>query len=592
MQGKGAGPVNRVELESQVLCAALRQSFHLRDKIGGFTSVRELSHLFPDLLPPPEKDDDEANSNKSNYYAVLGIKPQSAANGVISAYLRSVRKFLKTKTVKDNRQEYNRILNAGFILRKPRLRVSHDVVVTRRWLHEESRRALVTQQEITVDQTVAVKALMENIQGPLRAESTPAPQPPMPARVAVDPNETPSAPMPVLPPASAKPAVPTPPAPTVPAPPTLPTGTPSKIHSTPPVAEVPAKAPALPNLSEPAPKAPAIVAGSQEVHSVAPPLPPVIAAAMQAQDGKPVAEVASVGVPTPVAAKITHAVPPMPPLPAKFYDPAAYAEPPSSAESAPTAPVVNTPVVPPQPVLPTPAPDAEPVKEAPAAQVAPPPPAVPVATPPENVFPQPPLPVQTPAAEVPVAPALPAAEAPVETYQPPVEPPRQPQVPIAPMTAPAAVPDISAYAAEAAAEDTRRGGRISREATFVFDESALVRPQSNQKAQVPMVIQLLEAAQIIGALEVQALTAQMEFAPNVPVERLILNAGYVNQTELASIKLGESLLQQGRITMAQFQVAIYDERSSGLRMAESLQVRGWLSVEVRNAIDDWHRKRS
>ena len=43
--------------------------------------------------------------------------------------------------------------------------------------------------------------------------------------------------------------------------------------------------------------------------------------------------------------------------------------------------------------------------------------------------------------------------------------------------------------------------------------------------------------------------------------------------------------------MAQFQVAFYDERYSGLRMAESLQVRGWLSVEVRNAIDEWHKKR-
>ena len=66
MQGKGAGPVNRVELESQVLCAALRQSFFGKDKIGSFTSIRELSHLFPDLLPPPEEKDSISETNKAD----------------------------------------------------------------------------------------------------------------------------------------------------------------------------------------------------------------------------------------------------------------------------------------------------------------------------------------------------------------------------------------------------------------------------------------------------------------------------------------------------------------------------------------------
>src|SRR5262249_17905523 len=105
------------------------------------------------------------------------------------------------------------------------------------------------------------------------------------------------------------------------------------------------------------------------------------------------------------------------------------------------------------------------------------------------------------------------------------------------------------------------------------------------------VVQMLEAAQIIGPVEVQALRAQIELAPNIPVERHIVNNGYLTPTELASAKLGENLIQNGKITMAQFQVAFYDERMSGLRMGESLQVRGWLSVEVRNAIDEWQKKR-
>ncbi|MBX9686598.1 MAG: hypothetical protein K2X27_07840 [Candidatus Obscuribacterales bacterium] len=133
MQGKGAGAVNRVELECQVLCAALRQSWVREDKVGAFTSIRELSHLFPDLLPPPEE---RNGSNKANYYDSISIKPQAGLNGIVVGYLRAVRKFLKDYNPRDYKDYYNTILNAGFVLRKPRLRLSHDLVVARRWLYE------------------------------------------------------------------------------------------------------------------------------------------------------------------------------------------------------------------------------------------------------------------------------------------------------------------------------------------------------------------------------------------------------------------------------------------------------------------------
>lgn len=132
---KASGPVNRVELECQVLCAALRQSWVRQDKVGAFTSIRELSHLFPDLLPPPEEKD---GSNKANYYEVLGVRPQSGLNAIMVGYLRRVRNFLKARNPKDCKVEFNTILNAGFVLRKPRLRLSHDLVVARRWLYDSS----------------------------------------------------------------------------------------------------------------------------------------------------------------------------------------------------------------------------------------------------------------------------------------------------------------------------------------------------------------------------------------------------------------------------------------------------------------------
>jgi hypothetical protein len=97
---------------------------------------------------------------------------------------------------------------------------------------------------------------------------------------------------------------------------------------------------------------------------------------------------------------------------------------------------------------------------------------------------------------------------------------------------------------------------------------------------LPTLIELLRAAQIIGAAEVQALTNQMRSFPDVPVSDLVLSAGYVTEGEMKSLQLGEFLLGQGKIDIGQFCVAMYDERTTGVKMAESLQVRGWLSTEV------------
>ena len=97
---------------------------------------------------------------------------------------------------------------------------------------------------------------------------------------------------------------------------------------------------------------------------------------------------------------------------------------------------------------------------------------------------------------------------------------------------------------------------------------------------LPTLIELLRVAQIIAAAEVQALTNQMRSFPDVPVADLVLSAGYVTEGEMRSLQLGEYLLGQGKIDIGQFCVAMYDERTTGVKMAESLQVRGWLSTEV------------
>ena len=430
MQGKGAGAVNRVELECQVLCAALRQSWVRRDKVGAFTSIRELSHLFPDLLPPPEE---RVSTNKANYYEVLGVRPQSGLNSIVVGYLRTVRKFLKEYNPKDHRQFYNTMLNAGFVLRKPRLRLSHDLVVARRWLYDSQAQ---DDEEVILDADgMPITPAGEVEQGQAVAQEAAQAQQASQAQ----------------------------------------------------------EVSAAQNNSQPA------------AHEIA-------ASAEQgtASDSLAAAE---------AAWKSNQA-----------------AQHQQAASAAPAAAEQQSPWQQPQSEIPYM--DYSRFQKASESAQAAPPPAVPAS---EPAAPPPPTPPTPPAPHVqnlePERGAPPPAVAP------------EPVIP-----------------------------------EFKFDEAQLRKPEV--EIDLPSIIRLMEASHLIGKLEVQAIKAQMVLAPNIPAEQLVINAGYATRTELASLKLAQDLLSAGKITMAQFQVAMYDERTSGLRMAESLQVRGWLETEVKNSIEE------
>ncbi|MFN8659087.1 MAG: hypothetical protein U0105_22310 [Candidatus Obscuribacterales bacterium] len=531
MQAKGAGPVNRVELESQVLCAALRQSWNLKDKIGSFTSVRELSHLFPDLLPPPE-DKTDGPSNKANYYELLGIRAQSSSSSVIAAYLRKVRKFLRDRKVREAKNEYNTLLNAGFILRKPRLRLSHDLVVVRRWLFETPEAKPEPSQEDTVTGVPAVSV------ADIKAAAAAAAAAAEAAKPALAEGVTP--PKPVIPSLGTPTAPPKPPTPVAPAVPVEPTPAPA--------AEIPAPVEAAP----PPPPPPPPVEAPVEIPMEPPPaeVPPL-----------PVAPAVE-EVPLPAAAETP--TPPLPPLADLAFEAA-------SANGGDQAAVEAVPpITPPLPAAGEPA--------APAAEER----RLPIGS---EVDTSPPTHEHITAEFVAYDPSIgtpPTAPLPAADTEIPVDLP-------SPLAAGDAVPRFDKVEIPAKPALKKKLSEPKKE-EFVFTERDLYAPRAEVKIPVPRIIQLMEAAQFIGSLEVKALQAQMQLAPNIPVEKLILNAGYVQPQELASLKLGETLLAQGRITMAQFQVAIYDERTSGLRMAESLQVRGWLTVETRNSIEEWNRK--
>ncbi len=71
----------------------------------------------------------------------------------------------------------------------------------------------------------------------------------------------------------------------------------------------------------------------------------------------------------------------------------------------------------------------------------------------------------------------------------------------------------------------------------------------------------------------------MAIAPEIPLKELVLSAGYVTDTQMQSLQVGEYLLSSGQISMHQLAVAMYDELTGMCKMAESLQVRGWLNTQ-------------
>jgi len=126
-----SGGANRIELESQILCSSLRLSWAGDDTEGVLTVVRQLYQLFPDLLPPPRQGQTQKPTNN---YQLLNLRCDTPTGGVIVGYLRAAKKFLRAANPKDRRDDYFKILDAGFTLRKPRLRLSHDLVVVRSWM--------------------------------------------------------------------------------------------------------------------------------------------------------------------------------------------------------------------------------------------------------------------------------------------------------------------------------------------------------------------------------------------------------------------------------------------------------------------------
>jgi hypothetical protein len=57
---------------------------------------------------------------------------------------------------------------------------------------------------------------------------------------------------------------------------------------------------------------------------------------------------------------------------------------------------------------------------------------------------------------------------------------------------------------------------------------------------------------------------------------LVREGQLLSEQQLESVQVGTRLVNAGLITMAQLCIALYDERTIGMRMTESLRERGWM----------------
>ncbi len=119
----------RLEMECQILTMALRQSWSSRDPVGTVNAAGILNEIFPDLVS-----EYSANPNPSDFYQLLELNPDAGPMVIRKAYHYAIRRFLrenKGSALRRKRTDFFRVLDAGIVMRKSRLRLSHDLAVLR-----------------------------------------------------------------------------------------------------------------------------------------------------------------------------------------------------------------------------------------------------------------------------------------------------------------------------------------------------------------------------------------------------------------------------------------------------------------------------
>ena len=86
---------------------------------------------------------------------------------------------------------------------------------------------------------------------------------------------------------------------------------------------------------------------------------------------------------------------------------------------------------------------------------------------------------------------------------------------------------------------------------------------------------IVKAAMVLDLSVLQNLCDESN-ALGVPLKELMAQRGVLLPEILESLSLGHTLVQDGKISVTQFSVAMFDQVCTSILMTESLRVRGWL----------------
>jgi DnaJ domain len=92
-----------------------------------------------------------------------------------------------------------------------------------------------------------------------------------------------------------------------------------------------------------------------------------------------------------------------------------------------------------------------------------------------------------------------------------------------------------------------------------------------------MIGELLEIANILDRTELQIALDMHKAEPGTMFGTFLVKAGFLNPEELDSALLGQRLISSGKITVAQYQTAMFRMRDHSISFFDTLMVEGWLT---------------
>ncbi len=105
--------------------------------------------------------------------------------------------------------------------------------------------------------------------------------------------------------------------------------------------------------------------------------------------------------------------------------------------------------------------------------------------------------------------------------------------------------------------------------------------------------ELLQCSEILDQQELEIAVDMHKAMGEMPFGQFLVKQEFLTQPELDSALLGQRLIADGKLTVAQFQVAMYSLRFDKTPLGETLVTRGWASqedVDARRQEDPWAGK--